>query len=292
MNDAFDDAVRRVLSGLQPGDLVTYGEVADEAGFPRRARAVGQLLARSDGAHAWWRVVTSSGRLVPGHEAEHARRLEAEGHRIVHGRVVPARRDADRFDRAYFDRWYRQEGFGSKVRLDRKVDFALAAAEYLLDRPVRRVLDVGCGEGAWQPALARRRPDLSYLGIDPSRYAVGRYGRRRNLRLGRLADLGTMLEGEAPFDLIVCIDVFGYVPDAEARVGLEAIGRHLAGVALLEIYVAGDAIVGDTDGYRWRRARTYERWFEAAGLHRVGPHLYAADRVVEGFTRLERLTPP
>lgn len=90
--EAFAAAVDRVLRELAPGDLVTYGEVADEAGYPRRARAVGTLLAGSDGAYPWWRVVTSTGRLVPGLEAEHARRLEAEGHRVVSGRVRPPRR--------------------------------------------------------------------------------------------------------------------------------------------------------------------------------------------------------
>ena len=288
MDDAFDEAVHRVLVALQPGDLVTYGEVADEAGFPRRARAVGQLLAHSDGIYPWWRVVTSTGRLVPGHEGEQARRLEAEGHRVVDGRVRVPRDDTDRFDHEYFDRWYRDEGFGSSTRLDRKVDYALGAAEYLLDRPVRRVLDVGCGEGAWQPALARRRRAISYLGIDPSRYAVERYGRKRNLRAGRMDDLPTLLIDEDPFDLIVCVDVFGYVNDGEARRGLAAIGGHLAGVALLEIYVQGDDIVGDTDSFRWRRASTFQRWFTDAGLHRIGPHLYTVDAVADGLTRFER----
>ena len=76
---AFARAVAEVLAALEPGEVVTYGEVADEAGYPGRARAVGHLLARSDGAFPWWRVVSSSGRLVPGHEEEHARRLAAEG---------------------------------------------------------------------------------------------------------------------------------------------------------------------------------------------------------------------
>lgn len=91
----FEAAVVQVLEGLRPGDVVTYGEVATEAGYPGRARAVGAYLARSGGAHAWWRIVTSSGRLVPGHEAEHARRLRAEGVAIDErgGRVAPAGRE-------------------------------------------------------------------------------------------------------------------------------------------------------------------------------------------------------
>ena len=72
-----------VLHSLSPGDVVTYGEVAAEAGFPGRARAVGNILAGSDGDLPWWRVVTAGGRLVPGHEEEHARRLRAEGVAVV-----------------------------------------------------------------------------------------------------------------------------------------------------------------------------------------------------------------
>ena len=71
-------AVVAVLDALEAGDVVTYGEVALEAGYPGRARAVGRILASSDGAFAWWRVVNASGRLVPGHEQEQADRLEAE----------------------------------------------------------------------------------------------------------------------------------------------------------------------------------------------------------------------
>lgn len=75
----FEADIAAVLDRLGPGEVVTYGEVAAEAGHPGSARAVGAHLARSGGAHPWWRVVAANGRLVPGHEAEHARRLRAEG---------------------------------------------------------------------------------------------------------------------------------------------------------------------------------------------------------------------
>ena len=74
-----ETAIARVLEGLRPGDVVTYGEIALEAGWPGRSRAVGRLLSESGGAYPWWRVVNASGRLVPGNEAEQARRLRAEG---------------------------------------------------------------------------------------------------------------------------------------------------------------------------------------------------------------------
>lgn len=83
----FTDAVIGVLRSLEPGDVVTYGEVAVEAGFPGAARAVGNLLRTSPGL-PWWRVVTATGRLVPGQEREHARRLRAEGVAVDSGKVV------------------------------------------------------------------------------------------------------------------------------------------------------------------------------------------------------------
>lgn len=85
--DDLETAVARVLDALEPGDVVTYGEVATEAGYPGRSRAVGRILSTSGGAYPWWRVVNASGRLVPGHEEEQARRLTAEGVELRNGRV-------------------------------------------------------------------------------------------------------------------------------------------------------------------------------------------------------------
>ena len=87
----FEQRVAAVLRALKRGEVVTYGEVAEEAGFPRAARAVGNVLAGTPGL-PWWRVVASDGRLVPGHEREQARRLRSEGVRIAGHRVVPGRR--------------------------------------------------------------------------------------------------------------------------------------------------------------------------------------------------------
>ena len=91
--DDFRSRIEAVVARLRPGEVVSYGDVAAEAGFPGAARAVGSSWpTRSRGRLPWWRVVTASGRLVPGHETEHARRLRAEGIAIVAGRVArPAR---------------------------------------------------------------------------------------------------------------------------------------------------------------------------------------------------------
>jgi methylated-DNA-protein-cysteine methyltransferase-like protein len=78
----FVEAATKVIAAIPLGEVVTYGEVADEAGYPGASRAVGRLLATSPAGLPWWRVVTASGRLVPGHERNHARLLRAEGVRL------------------------------------------------------------------------------------------------------------------------------------------------------------------------------------------------------------------
>ena len=83
----FTERAEAVIRRLRPGEVVTYGEVAADAGRPGAARAVGHLLATRPDDLPWWRVVTAGGRLVPGHEAEHARRLKAEGVRLHDGKV-------------------------------------------------------------------------------------------------------------------------------------------------------------------------------------------------------------
>ena len=87
-------AVDRVLRSLEPGDVMTYGEIAIEAGYPGRARAVGHVLARSGGDYAWWRVVAAGGRLAPGKEVEQATRLRREGVEVDERGVTALRRSA------------------------------------------------------------------------------------------------------------------------------------------------------------------------------------------------------
>lgn len=207
--------------------------------------------------------------------------------RTTHGHQRTVWRVVKQYDRAYFDRWYRREGFGSRARLERKVRYAVAAAEYLLERPVRSVLDVGCGEGAWQPVLRRVRPAASYRGVDPSEYAIERYGTRRNLTLGGVADLDA-LDLEGPYDLVVCIDVLPYVPDTDAQHGIASIARLAGGVALVELFTSVDDFEGDRTGYHRRTPSRYEQWFRRAGLVRIGPNLFAPSSFTRTLAYFER----
>jgi methylated-DNA-protein-cysteine methyltransferase-like protein len=80
-------AIATVLRDLKKGDVVTYGEVAEEAGYPRCARAVGNFLKQNPG-FPWWRVVNSKGRLAPGLEARQERLLRQEGVAVERGHVA------------------------------------------------------------------------------------------------------------------------------------------------------------------------------------------------------------
>ena len=92
MAGTFEERVVEVLRTLRPGEVVSYGEVAAQAGSPGAARAVGNILRTGEGL-PWWRVVAATGRLVPGAEVEQAGRLRAEGVAVRNGRVVrPSRR--------------------------------------------------------------------------------------------------------------------------------------------------------------------------------------------------------
>jgi methylated-DNA-protein-cysteine methyltransferase-like protein len=85
----FEDAVIAVISSLEPGDVVTYGEVAAEAGYPGAARAVGTILRKSEGL-PWWRVVGSGGRIRTPDPKRQIRLLTDEGVLVVGNRVASA----------------------------------------------------------------------------------------------------------------------------------------------------------------------------------------------------------
>jgi methylated-DNA-protein-cysteine methyltransferase-like protein len=92
VNPAVEAAVLDVVAGIAEGEVMTYGEVAEVAGFPGRARAVGRILAETEAEVPWWRVVGSGDRIVSPDARTQAGRLRQEGHRVVGDRISPRRR--------------------------------------------------------------------------------------------------------------------------------------------------------------------------------------------------------
>jgi len=193
------------------------------------------------------------------------------------------------YDQAYFDRWYRESRHAlfHLGMLPRRVQLAISAAEYLLERPIRSVLDVGCGEGRWRPLLRQARPGIRYVGVDSSEYVVRRFGKRRNIRRGTFGELGRLgLDGR--FDLVVCSDVLHYVALSEASRGLKSLVRLLAGVAFMELYTKEDETVGDEADFQPRSAAVYRRLFREAGLVHLGLHCYAGRALRRRLVTFER----
>ena len=195
---------------------------------------------------------------------------------------------AKQYDRAYFDRWYRQRGtrVSTHAEVRRKVTLAISVAEYFLHRRIRTVLDVGCGEGAWLPHLRALRPRVEYVGLDASDYVVKRFGRSRNIRKATFADLPSL---DLPvFDLIVCSDVMHYIPDAELAAGVKAIADATDGVAFFEVLTKEDDVVGDLDAFFRRPAAFYRRLFLATGLTPAGPYCWLSPAFKDAVAELEK----
>jgi SAM-dependent methyltransferase len=192
---------------------------------------------------------------------------------------------AKQYDRAYFDKWYHDRGTRVTTPADvrRKVTMAVSVAEHFLRRPIRSVLDIGCGEGAWRGHLRALRPNVRYLGLDPSDYVVERFGSSRNIRRASFGELQSLHLD--PHDLVVCSDVLHYVEDGEIRNGVPEIVRLTGGMAFLEVLTKEDDIVGDLHGFIRRPAAFYKKSFGKCGLMAVGPycwlppsmHLFAAE---------------
>ncbi len=79
-----------VLMSLGEGEVTTYGDVADVAGYPKHSRLVGRILAVTDAEVPWWRVVNAAG-ILRAHDTKLQTQLLAEEDVVVRdGRVVTA----------------------------------------------------------------------------------------------------------------------------------------------------------------------------------------------------------
>lgn len=179
------------------------------------------------------------------------------------------------YGKEYFDKWYRspRHRVKSPAELARQVAFVLHTAEWVLARPVRNVLDIGCGEGQWRAALKQHRPRLTYTGVDPSEYAVARYGKRRNIKLGSLEQLGS-LSLNGPFDLVICCGMLNYISQKTLAEGLGVVASLTHGMAFLEIFTRADVTEGDTSWPTPRPASWYRNTLQHAGFTGVGLHCY------------------
>jgi SAM-dependent methyltransferase len=182
--------------------------------------------------------------------------------------------DAKRYDRAYFDRFYRgRAALRSPAELARQVALVLAITESVIGRPVRHVLDVGCGEGAWRAPLLRQRRAIEYTGVDPSEYAIRRHGHRRNLMTGSLGQLAS-LPLRPCYDLVIANDVLHYLDARELKPALAELRQLTDGVAWLQLRSSEEDIIGDVANLKRLPARRYRTLIERADFIPLGLQCY------------------
>ena len=75
---------------LDEGEVTTYGDVAEVAGYPRLSRLVGRILGTTDVEVPWWRVVNASGQLRAGDPALQTELLREEGVGVRDERIISA----------------------------------------------------------------------------------------------------------------------------------------------------------------------------------------------------------
>ena len=193
------------------------------------------------------------------------------------------------YDKSYFDKWYRHPKHRVKSPLDieRQLRFVVASTEYLYERPVRKVLDVGAGEGNWSLALKKIRPGAKYYGVDASEYAVQRFGKKRNIRLGTFGAIGE-LGLDDDFDLILCCGVLNYIAPRELSTGLRALAALTVGTAYFEIFTSADDATGDFS----RESSYTPAWWRGrlrrTGWSPLGMHLYLPTPLAGVAAALER----
>lgn len=195
-----------------------------------------------------------------------------------------------RYDDAYYDRFYRDPGtrvLSPAVRR-RRVAAVVALAERWLDRPLRSVLDVGCGPGLWGREIVRLRPRASYLGFDPSTAIRPRRSGRLEIRRGGIDEVAALPERRR-FELVLCIDVLHYLSTAEVDRALAALVPRAGGLLVLEVLTAEEGIAGDLADLRRRRAHWWRQRFARHGLVAVGLHGWLPRALADAPAALERL---
>ena len=157
------------------------------------------------------------------------------------------------------EEWRRRLGTLRQVVRQELVARQLAA--HVPDRPSRRVLDIGCGQGTQALLLARRGHTVT--GLDSSARMLADFRAALSAEPAEVAERVRLVEGDAgtvagrfapsSFDAVTCHGVLMYLPDPDPL--LAAIAGVLAPGGIVSLLVRnGDALAmrpglrGDWDG--------------------------------------------
>ncbi|MCY3858892.1 MAG: MGMT family protein [Gammaproteobacteria bacterium] len=90
LDEEATNTIKWIIESIPCRTVATYGQIAELAGLPRRARLVARVLSTSDDSDClpWHRVIRADGRIAPRPSAHlQMERLRAEGVAVVDGKV-------------------------------------------------------------------------------------------------------------------------------------------------------------------------------------------------------------
>ena len=76
--DDFASDVLDVVDAIPPGQVMSYGDIAEYLGRGG-PRQVGRVMSTSGGGVPWWRVIHADGSVAAGHERAALRQYQKEG---------------------------------------------------------------------------------------------------------------------------------------------------------------------------------------------------------------------
>lgn len=191
---------------------------------------------------------------------------------------------SERFDAAYYSRYYGRRPVHDRRRIAHLANGALSLAAWWRI-PIRSVLDVGAGKGYWRDWLAETHPRIRYHGLDISEHASRRYGHE-------CADISEWRPRRAGlYDLVVCQSVIQYLDDGGATRAIDTLAEACRGLLVLEVPTVADrrGMIDPTStdlDVHWRAGSWYRRRL-ARGFTEIGGGMWLSRVSTAVFLELE-----
>jgi trans-aconitate methyltransferase len=189
-----------------------------------------------------------------------------------------------KFDKQYYDRYYRDPATRATSEPEQKRQAAFIAA-YLryLEVPVSRIVDFGCGLGHLLDAMQAEFPDAQTVGVEYSEYLCTEF----KWNQGSVVDYD-----DEPFDLVICSDVLGYLDKSDCKDAIKNLARLTTSALYLTVLTLEDLDICDQQHTDMsQKLRSYE-WYEdriQRDFVSVGGGMFLKRPLAYPVWRMERL---